>query len=69
MLSLLELIGVVLKCILKYLKGASHLVVHFGGSRIIHSFIAYCDVDYVVDLDDRKSRSGYVLFLNSGLVN
>jgi hypothetical protein len=66
MLSPVKLTGVVFKCILKYLKGASHLVVCFGGFRMIHSFIVYCDVDYVVDLDDRKSRNGYVLFLNNG---
>jgi hypothetical protein len=47
---------------LKVLEGASHLVICFGGSRIIHSLIVYYDVDYVVDLHDRKSRSGRVVF-------
>jgi hypothetical protein len=69
MLNPLKLIGVVLKCILKYLKDASRLVICFGSSRMINYLIAYCDVDYVVVLDDRKSRSGYVLFLNNRLMS
>jgi hypothetical protein len=34
-----------------------------------HSLITYCDVDYAIDRENKKSRSGYVMFLNNGLVS
>jgi hypothetical protein len=48
----------------KYLK--KHLVVCFRDSNITHSLTTYYDVDYATDLENKKSRSGYMMFLNNG---
>ena len=55
-----------LRRILKYLAGTLHLGISFSGTHQPVSLTAYCDADYAMDLDDRKSRSGFVLFLNHG---
>lgn len=51
----------------EYLK--KHLVVCFRSSSMTHSLTAYCDVDYVTNLENKKSRSGYMMFLNNGPVS
>jgi hypothetical protein len=50
------------KCILKYLKGISHLVICFESSSMTHSLIAYRDANYATNLDDKRSRGTYMLF-------
>jgi hypothetical protein len=51
----------------EYLK--KHFFVCFRNSSMPHSLTAYCDVDYATDLENKKSRSGYMMFLNNGPVN
>ena len=57
-----------LRRILKYLAGTLHLGLSFSGNHQPISLTAYCDANYAMDLDDRKSRSGFVLFINHGPV-
>jgi len=47
----------------KYLK--KHLVICFKRSSMTHFPIAYCDVDYAIDRENKKSRSDYMMFLNN----
>ena len=58
----------VLRRILKYLASTLQLGLFFSGNHIPLSLSAYCDADNAMDLDDRKSRSGFVLFVNHGPV-
>ena len=57
-----------LRRILKYLAGNLHLGLSFSGNNHPLSLTAYSDVDFAMDLDDRKSRSGFILFVNHGPV-
>lgn len=57
-----------LRRILKYLAGTLDLGLSFSGNNHPISLTAYSDVDFAMDLDDRKSRSGYILFVNHGPV-
>ena len=57
-----------LRRILKYLAGTLQLGLSFSGDHKPLTLSAYCDADYAMDLDDRKSRSGFVLFVNNGPV-
>ena len=54
------------KRIFKYLRGTTNFALCYSrmstGNQIL---LAYTDADYAGDLNDRKSRSGSVLFLNS----
>lgn len=58
-----------LKRILKYLRGTVNLCITYGGQHIDNRLTAYCDADYAGDVDDRKSRSGFILLLNGGPVS
>jgi hypothetical protein len=57
-----------LKKILCYLKGTKEYGISFGPSSNPHCLVAYCDVDYAMDLEDRKSRSSALLKINNGPV-
>ena len=57
-----------LRRILKYLAGTLTLGLSFSGEDSSLPLTAYCDADFAMDLDDRKSRSGFVLFVNHGPV-
>ena len=57
-----------LRRILKYLAGTLDLGFSFSGNNHPLSLSAYSDVDFAMDLDDRKSRSEYILFVNHGPV-
>lgn len=57
-----------LRRILKYLAGTLQLGLFFSGNHQPITLSAYCDVDYAMELDDRKSRSGFILFANHGPV-
>ena len=57
-----------LRRILKYLAGSLNLGISLSGNDHPLSLTAYCDADFAMDLDDRKSRSGFILFVNHGPV-
>jgi hypothetical protein len=57
-----------LRRILKYLTGTLTLGLSFSGNNHPLSLTAYSDADFAMDLDDRKSRSGFILFVNHGPV-
>lgn len=52
--------------ILKYLAGTLQLGISFSKNDHPLSLIAYSDTDFAMDLDDRRSRSGLILFVNNG---
>ena len=56
-----------MKRVLRYLKGTTELRIFYksGGEE---KMVAYSDSDYVGDIEDRKSISGYVFLLGSGAV-
>ena len=56
------------KRILRYLAGTMHFGLHFTKSKAL-SITAFCDADWGFDLDDRKSTSGYCVFLGNNLVS
>ena len=57
------------KRILKYLRGTTDFALCYSFvSTGNQELIAYTDADYAGDLNDRKSRSGSILFLNNGPV-
>lgn len=57
-----------LKRVMKYLQGTSSFCITYGGDNCSNLLTAYCDSDFAMDQDDRKSRSGFVLMLNGGRV-
>jgi hypothetical protein len=57
-----------MKELFRYLKGTSHLGLCYSKTANPHQPIAYCDADFAADLTDRKSRTGYAIFLNGGPV-
>ena len=57
-----------LRRILKYLAGTLSLGLSFSGNNHPLSLTAYSDADFAMDLDDRKSRTGFILFVNHGPV-
>lgn len=57
-----------LRRLLKYLAGTLDFGISFSGNDQALSLTAYCDADFAMDIDDRKSRSGYILFVNHGPV-
>lgn len=56
------------KRVLRYLKGTTNFGILYrkGGKE---QMIGYTDSDYAGDLDDRKSTSGYVFLMSSGVVS
>ena len=57
-----------MKNILKYLRKTKDLFLIFeGGSEL--RVEGYTDSDFMFDLDDRKSMSGYVFVCNGGTVS
>ena len=57
-----------LRRILKYLAGTLNLGISFSGNNHPLSLTVYSDANFAMDLHDRKSRSGFILFVNHGLV-
>jgi transposase InsO family protein len=57
-----------LKRLMKYLHGTADLKITYGGDNSVNVLSAYVDADFAMDVDDRKSRSGFVLMLNGGPV-
>ncbi|XP_048228615.1 secreted RxLR effector protein 161-like [Ricinus communis] len=58
----------VAKRVLRYIKGTSEFGIFYkrGGDA---ELIAFTDSDYAGDSDDRRSTSGFVFLLNSGVVS
>lgn len=55
--------------VVRYLKGTINLCLRFDGnvSRLL-DLVAYSDADYAANVDDRKSVTGYALFLAGGAI-
>lgn len=58
----------VAKRLLRYLKGTTELDIFYKKGRST-GLLAYTDSDFAGDLDDRKSTSGFVFLLGSGVVS
>ena len=52
------------KRILRYVKGTSGYGLVYKSDKEYH-LVGYCDIDYVGDLDDRKSTSWLIFFYGS----
>ena len=60
------------KRILRYIKGTRNHGLSLGGNSKSKSdveLLGYCDSDYAGDLDDRRSTTGYLFFINECLVS
>jgi histone deacetylase 1/2 len=55
------------KKVLRYLKATKHLKLTLSGSGLELS--AYCDADWASDPKDRKSTSGFLIFLGKSLIS
>ncbi|KAI9086917.1 hypothetical protein K1719_031078 [Acacia pycnantha] len=55
------------KRILRYLKGTCHYGLHIKPVRSLR-LMAFTDVDWATDLDDRKSMGGHCVYLGGTLV-
>jgi hypothetical protein len=49
------------------LKGTQHLKLTLSGSNL--ELTAYCDADWGSDISDRKSTSGFLVFLGQSLIS
>lgn len=56
------------KRILRYLQGTPDLGLIYKRQLSTPRLKGFCDVDYGGDIDTRRSRSGYVFQLGSGLI-
>ena len=54
----------VVKQILKYIKKTIGCRITYRRTAEIHKLTAYCDANYASDLDDNKSKLGFILMLN-----
>jgi hypothetical protein len=52
--------------VFRYLKGTANLMICYSQTSTPHHPIAFCDADFAADPSDRKSRTGYFIFLNGG---
>jgi len=59
---------ITVKHILCYLHDIIHLTLCYGCEHNINTRTIYFDVDWVHDLDDKKSRSGCTIFFNQALI-
>lgn len=53
---------------MKYVRSLAHLRITYDGSVCDNLLTVYCDSDFVMHLDDRKSSSNFVVVLNGGPV-
>jgi hypothetical protein len=57
------------KRIMRYLRGTwNHELVLGGNTGDVITLSGYADADWAGDNDDRKSRTGYVFYINDGLI-
>uniref|UniRef100_A0A2N9F9A0 CCHC-type domain-containing protein n=1 Tax=Fagus sylvatica TaxID=28930 RepID=A0A2N9F9A0_FAGSY len=54
------------KCIFRYLKGTAEHEILFSRQLRTNSVVGYVDADYVGEVDDRRSITGYVFTLSGG---
>ena len=57
----------VVKCIMRYLKGTLDVKLCLGSTNM--SLYGYCDTDWGGDLTTRKSTMGYVFFVGDGAIS
>ncbi|XP_047309696.1 secreted RxLR effector protein 161-like [Impatiens glandulifera] len=57
------------KRMFRYLKGTYELGILYKKGEANYRLVRYTDNDYVGDLNDRRSASGYVFFMGSGAVS
>ena len=57
------------KRVIKYLKGSSKLSLKLSSSTENNTLYGYVDADWAENKIDRKSHSGYVFYLNGGVIN
>ena len=55
------------KRVIKYLKGTIDVSLYFCGESS-DELIGYCDSDYVGELKERRSTSGYIFLIHGGLI-
>ncbi|WJZ89636.1 hypothetical protein VitviT2T_008841 [Vitis vinifera] len=55
------------KRILRYLSGTLDYGLHLRRSSQLN-LVGFCDADWATDLDDKRSTSGYCVFLGENLV-
>ena len=55
--------------ILKYLRGTSNFRLPLGGHHSSYILTAYADADYAAAIEDRKSRSGYIIFFDGSPIS
>lgn len=54
----------------QYLKGTQHYALHFDGTKgLDHQIIGYSDADWGTDLDTRRSKTGFVIYANGGVIS
>jgi hypothetical protein len=58
----------VVKNILKFLRRTKDMVLVYGGSGVELDVKGYVNMNYKADLDDKKSQTGYMFFVNGGAV-
>ena len=56
------------KSILRYLKGTSHVGLLYTSSSNT-SLVCYTNADYASNLDDRRSTSGFYVFMGNNLIS
>ena len=59
---------IAIKCVMRYLKGTIYFGVLYTKQKS-QNFVAYSDVDWAGDLDNRKSTSGYLFQICEGAVS
>ena len=59
---------IIVKNILKYLRRTKDLFLIFGGGSEL-KVEGYTDSDFMFDVDDRKSISGYIFQCNDGSIS
>ncbi|XP_050918924.1 secreted RxLR effector protein 161-like [Lathyrus oleraceus] len=57
------------KRFLRYLKGTTELGILYTKNEGFSKLLAFTDSGYAGDLDDRRSTSGYVFMIGSGVVS
>jgi hypothetical protein len=56
---------IAVKRIFRYLQGTLQFKLRFGGLSP-HDVVGYCDADWVGDLEDRRSTTGFVFMMGGG---
>lgn len=57
------------KSIVRYLNGTKHLKLKLNSTLENSALVAYCDADFAEDKTDRKSTTGFMVFVNGGLIS